>query len=665
MAKTKEQRLAEVHAEAMQQSRDIQTALKAVREQCLEDRRFVSIPGAMWEGPLEKRYAERPRFEINKIKKSLIRIYNDYRNNRITVDYTNKDGSGKDGLASTCDGLFRADYQDSDGESATDNGFDEGTAGGIGAWRLFTEYEDEYDPENEKQRIRFDPIYDADSSVYFIGAKKQDASDAKACFVIYSVSHEEFREEWGIDPTDFPKETDDTYFDWYTDKVAYYAEYYRIEDKSETLHIYKDVAGVEETFTSEDLDDEEFVAELEARGMVLDRKRRIKKRRVHKYILSGATVLEDCGYIAGKNIPIVPFYGTRFFVDNIERCEGHVRLAKDASRLKNMQVSRLAELADLSAEEKPIFYPEQIQNHSYMWAQDNIVNNAYLVIDPIRDANGNIIASGPVGYTKATQIPPAMAGLIQQTEADLRDILGNDGADEIRSNVSGDAIGKVQDRLDMQSFIYISNFAKAMKRTGEIWLDIAKEVYTEKGRKMKVVEQDGKSASIELMQPMEDEDRNSTIRNNLTEADFEVNVSIGPTSASKKAATRDRLIEMKQFTQDPQTVAVLDALIMMNTEGEGLDETRDYWRNKLLAAGAVKPTEEERLEMDKAKAETPPDANTVYLQKAAEAEEAKAQKLMAETERTIAEVDETRADTDKTEAETIDILTNIGTKEGL
>jgi hypothetical protein len=56
-------------------------------------------------------------------------------------------------------------------------------------------------------------------------------------------------------------------------------------------------------------------------------------RKVHKYVLSGAKVLEDSGYIVGKHIPIIPVYGKRWFVDNVERCCGHVRLAKDAQRL--------------------------------------------------------------------------------------------------------------------------------------------------------------------------------------------------------------------------------------------------------------------------------------------------------------------------------------------
>ena len=44
------------------------------------------------------------------------------------------------------------------------------------------------DDEDDRQRIRFEPIYDADSSIYFsLGAKRQDKSDAKSCYVLIFV----------------------------------------------------------------------------------------------------------------------------------------------------------------------------------------------------------------------------------------------------------------------------------------------------------------------------------------------------------------------------------------------------------------------------------------------------------------------------------------------
>src|SRR3954471_16699174 len=87
------EQLAEIHAEALEEFNDIQTAERDERLQCLQDRRFYLITGAQWEGPLGEQFENKPRFEFNKTHLAVIRIINEYRNNRITVDFTPKDGS--------------------------------------------------------------------------------------------------------------------------------------------------------------------------------------------------------------------------------------------------------------------------------------------------------------------------------------------------------------------------------------------------------------------------------------------------------------------------------------------------------------------------------------------------------------------------------------------
>jgi phage terminase large subunit len=53
--------LPNLHAEALRQFNDIQTALRDERLQCLQDRRFYSLAGAQWEGPLYDQYENKPR----------------------------------------------------------------------------------------------------------------------------------------------------------------------------------------------------------------------------------------------------------------------------------------------------------------------------------------------------------------------------------------------------------------------------------------------------------------------------------------------------------------------------------------------------------------------------------------------------------------------------
>ena len=653
MSITKEQRLANIHSEAMAEFDDIQSAVRDERLQALQDRRFYSIAGAQWEGPLETQFANKPRFEVNKCHLAVIRIISEYRNNRITVDFVSKDGSENDKLADTCDGLYRADEQASTADEAYDNAFEEAVGGGFGAWRLRAAYEDDEDPEDERQRIFIEPIYDADSSVFFdLNAKRQDKADARSCYVLTAMSRSAYKAEWGDDPASWPKAIHQSEFDWCTPDVVFVAEYYKVEDKKERVQIWRGLDGKEEVYRDEDFEeDEELLDFLTATGSKLVREKKIKTKKVRKYIMSGGKVLEDCGYIAGKCIPIVPMYGKRWFVDNVERCMGHVRLAKDAQRLKNMQLSKLGEISALGSVEKPIVTPEQIAGHQVMWSEDNIKNYPYLLLNPMTDANGNSMPSAPIGYTKAPEIPPALAALLQITETDMQDLLGNAQAGEqIRANISEKAVELVQNSLGMQTFIYMSNMAKSMKRSGEIWLSMSKDVLIEEGRKMKTVSAQGDIGSVELMRPAM-VDGMTVIENDLSKAKFDVAVEVGPSSSSKKSGTIRQIIEMMKIATDPETLQVLGAMAMMNMEGEGVEEAAGFFRKKLVNMGVVEPTEEEAKELAEAQANAQPDANTLYLQAAAQEAEANAVKARATTIKTLADADKSKAETIKTIAQ--------------
>lgn len=646
--KTKEERLRDIHQEAITEFDNIQSALRDERLQCLQDRRFYSISGAQWEGPLGDQFENKPKFEVNKIHLSVIRIINEYRNNRITVDFVNKDGLEEDNLADVCDGLYRADEEDSGAEEAYDNAFEEAVAGGFGAWRLCTEYEDEEDPDDERQRIVIEPIFDADSSVFFdLNAKRQDKADARKCFVLTSMTIESYKDEWNDDPATWPKDIEQTEFDWTTPDVVYVAEYYRMEERRENIHVWETLDGEEHRYTDEEL--EENIEKLEAIGAKEVRIKKIKKKRVRKYIMSGGKVLEDCGYIAGNCIPVIPVYGKRWFVDNVERCMGHVRLAKDAQRLKNMQLSKLGEVSALSTVEKPILTPEQIAGHQVMWQDDNVKNYPYLLINPITDANGNEAAQAPIGYTRVPQIAPAMAALLQITEDDMQDLLGNQqSGEEISGNISTETAHLIQNRLDMQTYIYMSNMAKAIKRCGEVWLSMAKDVFVEEGRIMKAVGAQGELERVEIHRPIIDQDGAVDYENNISDAKFDVIVEVGPSSSTKRAATVRALTNMVAMTDDPETKQVLGAMAMMNMEGEGISEVRDYFRDKLVKMGVIKPTEQEAAELQRQLAGQQPSPQDQYFMAEAAKSQAEAVESQAETLYKQAKTDETRAKTAET-----------------
>lgn len=652
MTISKEERLAKVHTEAITEFNKVQSAMRDERLQCLQDRRFYSIAGAQWEGPLGDQFENKPRYEFNDVHLAVIRVINEYRNNRISVAFQPKDGTEADDFATIVAGLYRADEKRCTAEEAYDNALEEAVGGGFGAWRVRAIYEndeeddEDVEEEDRPQSVCIEPIFDADSCVWFdLGARRQDKADAQRCWVLTPHTHEAYKEEFEDDPASWPRIVHQNQFDWCTPQFVWVAEYYCVELKTETLRYFRGLDGQDMKVMQSELDDDpDMLEELQATGFREMRQRKVKRRRVHKYLMSGSKILEDCGLIAGKYIPIIPVFGKRWVVDGIERCMGHVRLAKDAQRLKNTLLSWLAEMSMRFDMEKPIFTPEQIAGHANIWARDNIDKFPFLLANSLLDANGVPIPGSamPQGYTKAPNIPPAMAALAQIAQQALQDLLGNQQAGEqLQPNMSGKAVELIQQRLDMQVFIYMSNLAKAMKRCGEVWLSMKKELTHEASRRMKTVAQDDKPGSAVVNQPAIGDQGEQITRNDMARADLEVNVDVGPSSTSRRAATVRAVTGMMSLpgVQDPQTTQVLTAFAMMNMEGEGIEDIRNYFRRQLLSMGAVKPTPEEAKAMAAAKAQQgqqPPDPQSQYLLAAADESAAKAAKARADTVETIA-----------------------------
>jgi hypothetical protein len=192
-----------------------------------------------------------------------------------------------------------------------------------------------------------------------------------------------------------------------------------------------------------------------------------------------------------------------------------------------------------------------------------------------------------------------------------------------------------------------------MKRCGEIWLSMAKEVYIEDKRKMKTIAPDGQSGMVELMQPSIDQQTGEVVmENDLSSATFDVVAEVGPSSTSKREATVRALTGMLQITADPETQQVITAMAMMNMEGEGISDANAYFRKKLLRMGVVKPTDDEAQELMAEMQGQPQDPNAMYLQAAAEEATAKAAQARATTVKTIADAELSRA-------KTVETLSNV------
>lgn len=597
------ERLQEVHARALRRFDSVAMSQAELRAQSLEARRFVTIPGAMWEGTWGAQFENAPRPEVDKITKQLEKIETDYRENRLTVDYVPADDSSDESTAEMLDGVHRADSYHFKAQQGRDNAFQEAIRGGFGAYRLTTDYADPYDPDDDAQRVNPGlTIVDADQSVYFDnGSKLYDKSDAKWAFVVTADPRDAAQDKWGDDIAPWPQETFKYAFDWYTADVVRTAEYYEVEDKSDRLLIFSnELTGEEMRFFASEIEAKDQ-ADLVAQGWE-KRTRSVKRKRVHKYVLNGTKVLRDCGFIAGGEIPIVPVYGRRDFVDNMERWRGHVSKKMDRQRIYNSSVANVVETQSTSPREVPIVLSEQMTPEiADEWARANIDRLPFLRLLPVRDENGQIVASGPIGKVEPPQVQPATAALLQIASADLTD--DDDNSDQVRANVSAEAMDIAATRVDAKSGIYLDNMRQSVQREAEIYLGMAREVYYEPGRRLDTLTEDGQDGMATLSQPFVDTNNVYRVRNDLSRGKYKVVATVTEATATRRAKTVKEALNIAAVATTAQDMELAQVALLtatMNQDGEGTGDLQAYSRKRLVGMGVVPPTEEEKLQIKQA-----------------------------------------------------------------
>ncbi|EQC1079108.1 portal protein [Enterobacter roggenkampii] len=584
------------------------TPQQDVREKCIEATRFARVPGGQWEGAtaagtkLDDQFEKYPKFEINKVATELNRIIAEYRNNRITVKFRPGDKEASEELANKLNGLFRADYEETDGGEACDNAFDDAATGGFGCFRLTSMLVNEYDPMDERQRIAIEPIYDPSRSVWFDpDAKKYDKSDAMWAFCMYSLSPEKYEAEYGKTP---PSSLDVTTmtsweYDWFEPEVVYIAKYYEVRKESVDVISYRQpLTGEIATYDSDQIDD--IQDELAIAGFEEVARRSVKRRRVYVSVVDGQNFLEKPRRIPGEHIPLIPVYGKRWFIDDIERVEGHIAKAMDPQRLYNLQVSMLADTAAQDPGQIPIVGMEQIRGLEKHWEARNKKRPAFLPLREVKNKAGDIIAGAtPAGYTQPAVMNQALAALLQQTSADIQEVTGGSQAmQQMPSNVSQDTVNNLMNRSDMASFIYLDNMAKSLKRAGEVWLSMAREVYGSE-REVRVVNEDG-TDDIALMnaQVVDRQTGRVVALNDLSTGRYDVTVDVGPSYTARRDATVSVLTNVlsTMLPNDPMRPAI-QGIILDNIDGEGLDDFKEYNRNQLLTSGIVKPRNEKEQQI--------------------------------------------------------------------
>jgi len=569
--------------------------------------------------------------QFDQLRKSGRKIIGDLTSNPVQADFQPIDGT-PDEMAEFADKMYRTDARRNDSKEAFNNAINEQVPCGLGGWRIVTDYETDLVGDT-KQVIRRIPQYEFNATVLFDpAAKRIDKSDAKWAQVITAYDEEGYEElkedlsgneeECESLPSGFNPVTSNAGL-WADDnKNVYVVEHYHRYKKKVTIVYFKDLFGEPTAFYEEQV--KENAEALKAAGYIEVDRKKITKWCVKKYICSGEGIL-DSQDIAGTEIPLVPLYGERAFVDGREHYEGFVRSAKDPQMLRNFQLSYLADIVSTSPRPKPIFLQEQIAGHEYMYEENGADNNFAYYLQNRVDSSGTPLPIGPIAVMPEQPIPSALIASIQLMSEATGDVTQSGAPNSIADvSLSGNAVSQIRSMLDEQSIVYRENYKFAIRRDAQIVSGMWPDVY-DIPRKVTLTSSDGKREEAMVMQSSIDlETGEHKVMNDLRTAKFEVFAEIGTAYESQKQQQRQEIKELLN-SMDPNNPMYNALLLKYVSISDGADDKdiKAYAKKQLLLSGIREPDtdEEKQILSDAQQQSQQPDANMVLAQ--AEMEKAK------------------------------------------
>ncbi len=616
-----------------------------------EDMRFCNVDGGMWEDWLKDLGPERAKLEFDITTDYVQRYVGEWMLNRANVTFTPDDTETDEDDADLITGVYRGDFKDNDGQISQDNAVAEMAECGVGHFRLMTKFVDEEDPENESQDIHWGPIYNSYATVIWDPqGKRLDKADAGWCAVLTSYTKDAFEDTYpDASPISAYQPETLGWLDWVVEDTIYVVEMYKIVPLTETVSVYRNIEMDRiAAYSHDELD--KIKDELREDGWEFVRERTVKRNTVEKSIVTSVDFIEEDVRIPGKYIPIIPVYGYRKYVDEKERYRGLVRKLKDANRLFNANVSRMAESASSSPDGAPYFSENQVEGKTDQLADKTL---PFHILNDVEDANGNPMPAGPVWYEPPNQVDPNTIASTQVISDYVQRVTGSAPQDQISSEASGVLVDKLRKRENLNTQVPTDNTITSIKHSGKVYESMANEIYADLRTKRSVAE-DG-SASLQQINTtiIDKESGTQVIANTFIDKRYKVDVQVGPQYESQREATVETLerlialvgVESKYF--EP-----LMAMWMKNISGTGLEELKEFNRDQMLRMGLTEPETEEEEKM-LAQLSQQVDPQEELNASIAAQQQAEARSLDASAEQKL-------ADTMKKKAETVEILHEIG-----
>lgn len=508
------------------------------RRSALEDMKFVSIPGEQWTLNMKQERGERPCYEFNKLRINSKKVINEIRSNRPAGKVRGVEG-GDVKTAEIIEGLIRNISNVSDMDTVVDYAAQYQVDGGMGAWRITTDYAD---PMAFDQDIKIEPIYNPFCLYADPASKDLLKRDAMDWIFTEKISKDSFKERW---PKAEVVSFEDTEFDdddeWEDDETVRICEYWYKEKAQKEIYQLQNGMVIDSLSEGGEEIDE---------SMIVNR-RTIDYYKIMMCIASGDAILEGPTEWAGSHFPFVMIFGEYVVIDGKTHWYGLHRFSKDAQQSYNFARTAIAENIAQTPQAKFWATAEQAKGHTDKWAEAHRKNIPWMLFNP--DSKN----PGPPQRMGGADVPVALIQEAQLASAEIdatQGIYGDDRGQQTHSQ-SGRAIYARQQQGQITNFNYPDNAAKGILRTYEILIDLIPKVWDTE-RELRILGADGAEDYVKINTMIQDRETGEMITlNDLNKGRYDVTVTVGPSFATRRQEATETYMQLTQANPDVWSVA--------------------------------------------------------------------------------------------------------------
>lgn len=522
--------------------------------------------------------SRKPCLTINNVRQHNLQIVNDLKQNKSAIAIRPTGGGASKESANCISDLVRHIEYKSNASKAYYSALEFAVDGGIGWWRLVTEYENSH---SHNLDIAIRPIPDPLSVFIDPDCKEFDKSDSKFGFVLTTLPRSEFiaaypkfADKASSDPLGFSAMTD-SWLMLQTDDVAL-MEYFRKVPKEDKLYEFLDrPSGERRTIRASKMPKNLM------RKLVDDpetREREVLDQVVEWRLIVGETIMDTTEW-PGKYIPLVPVIGEETYIGGIMDRKGHTRALKDAQRMYNYNASSQVEFVALQTKTPWTGSAKSIEGFEPMWNNANTTNASFLPFNHADDEGQEL----PVQALPRRLEPPNMApGFQAGMEIAFTQMMMASGQWQNQMGMMGNertgkAIQERQHQSDTAVFHFQDNFNVALRATGIQILDLIPKVYDTKRIIMARAENgadyemtiDPTQRTAFLQEQAKDSAIARRVMNPAVGA-YDVEAGNGPAYGTKRDQTVEAMTLL--LTQNPGLTGIVGDLLLSAMDFEEADE---------------------------------------------------------------------------------------------